>query len=222
MPKTALLLFAILFFSFLISDSDGFLGGDLPQQTIFSSNNIKFEQKSDIIKLPTIDDQQPTKKRYLILGTGSLQDNYDDNLLYTINSKNGFFSIGTLQENVVVSLKEKGYYVLEDFLLDFHLQQNKPEKVTDVSRIGEIVGSEYVHKNYNYTGNGIKIAVVDTGVDFSNPDVSHSLARDENNHPIMLDADGQGIILTNTTLIANIDKYGILRNYTKPLPENVT
>ena len=151
MPKTALLLFAILFFSFLISDSDGFLGGDLPQQTIFSSNNIKFEQKSDIIKLPTIDDQQPTKKRYLILGTGSLQDNYDDNLLYTINSKNGFFSIGTLQENVVVSLKEKGYYVLEDFLLDFHLQQNKPEKVTDVSRIGEIVGSEYVHKNYNYT-----------------------------------------------------------------------
>jgi subtilisin family serine protease len=222
MPKTALLLFAILFFSFLISDSDGFLGGDLPQQTIFSSNNIKFEQKSDIIKLPTIDDQQPTKKRYLILGTGSLQDNYDDNLHYTINSKNGFFSIGTLQENVVVSLKEKGYYVLEDFLLDFHLQQNKPEKVTDVSRIGEIVGSEYVHKNYNYTGNGIKIAVVDTGVDFSNPDVSHSLARDENNHPIMLDADGQGIILTNTTFIANIDKYGILRNYTKPLPENVT
>ena len=222
MPKEALLIFVILIFSFLINNSYGFLGGDLPQQTIFSSNIINFEQKSDIIQLPAINDQQPIKKRYLILGAGSLQDNYYSNNLYTISSKNGFFSVGILQQDEVASLKEKGYYILEDFLLDFHSQQNKQDKVSEISRIGEIVGSEYVHKNYNYTGKGIKIAVVDTGVDFSNPDIQHSLARDENNHPIMLDADGQGIILTNATFIANIDKYGILRNYTKPLPENVT
>src|SRR3989338_10892195 len=222
MPKEALLTLAILFFSFLINNSYGFLGGDLPQQTIFSSDSINFGQKSDIIQLPTIHDQQSLKKRYIILGTGSLQDNDYDNNLYTVNSKNGFFSVGVLQENEADSLKEKGYYVLEDFLLDFHSQQNKQEKIDEGSRIGEIVGSEYVHQNYNYTGKGIKIAVVDTGVDFSNPDISHSLARDENNYPIMLDADGQGIILTNATFIANIDKYGILRNYTKHLPENVT
>ena len=49
-----------------------------------------------------------------------------------------------------------------------------------------------------------------------------SLARDENNHPIMLDADGQGIVLTNATFVANINKNGIIRNYTEPLPANAT
>src|SRR3989338_11284247 len=218
-----LLILVILSSIFLVNDSYGFLGGDLPQHSFFSPENITFDHESDIVQIPKIDDQNSIKKRYIILGVGSLQDNYyGNNHLYTINSKNGFFSVGVLQENEVASLKEKGYYVLEDFLLDFHSQQNKQEKITEGSRIGEIVGSEYVHKNYNYTGKGIKIAIVDTGVDFSNPDVSHSLARDENNYPIMLDADGQGIVLTNATFIANIDKYGILRNYTKHLPENVT
>ena len=30
----------------------------------------------------------------------------------------------------------------------------------------------------------------------------------------MLDADGQGIILTNATFAANIDKYDIIKNHT--------
>jgi len=204
----------------IISDSYGFLGGDLPQQSS-SITSIKNIEQSELIKISPFIDQQSIKKRYLIFGTGSTQIPHLNNDLYTVNSQNGFFSIGILEENEASSLKEKGHYILEDFLLDFH-SQNKQEKVTEISRIGEIVGSEYVHKNYNYTGKGIRIAIVDTGVDFSNPDIKHSLARDENNHPIMLDADGQGIILTNTTFIANIDKYGILRNHTKPLPENVT
>ena len=50
-----------------------------------------------------------------------------------------------------------------------------------------------------------KVAIMDTGVDFSNPDIQHSLARDEINHPIMLDPDGQGIILTNATFFAYVD-----------------
>src|SRR3989344_5659840 len=222
MPNEALLLFAILFISFVIGDSYGFLGGDLPQQSHFSFNNINFDQKSGILQITSSNDQQPIKKRYLIFGSGfGTESDHGNNLLYTVNSQNGFFSVGALQDNEVSSLREKGYYVLEDFLLDFHSQQNKQEN-EEISRIGQIVGSDYVHKTYNYTGKGVRIAVVDTGVDFSNPDIQHSLARDENNHPIMLDADGQGIILTNATFIANIDKYGILRNHTKPLPENVT
>ena len=52
-----------------------------------------------------------------------------------------------------------------------------------------------------HTGNGTVIAIIDTGVDFSNPDIRHSLARDEINHPLMLDPDGQGIILTNATFL---------------------
>ena len=38
----------------------------------------------------------------------------------------------------------------------------------------------------------------------------------------MLDPDGQGIILTNSTFHANISKYDTIRNYTKSLPENAT
>src|SRR3989344_282402 len=221
MSRLIFLLLTIIFLSFLISDSYGFFGGDIPQQSTIITSIKNIEQHSDIIKISPFDNHQSIKKRYLIFGSASIQSDHLNNL-YTVNSQNGFFSVNVLQENEASSLKEKGYYVLEDFLLDFHSQQNKQEKITEISRIGEIVGSEYVHKNYNYTGKGIRIAIVDTGVDFSNPDVSHSLARDENNHPIMLDADGQGIILTNATFIANIDKYGILRNHTKPLPENVT
>ena len=65
---------------------------------------------------------------------------------------------------------------------------------------------------------------MDTGVDFSNPDITDSLARDEFYRPIMFDADGQGLVITNSTFHANIDKYGLLQNYTKKmtLPENAT
>ena len=38
----------------------------------------------------------------------------------------------------------------------------------------------------------------------------------------MLDPDGQGIILTNATFVANISQYDAIRNYTKPLLDNVT
>ena len=62
------------------------------------------------------------------------------------------------------------------------------------------------------TGSGIVVAVVDTGTDFSNPDMIHAVARDADNHPLMLDPDGQGIILTNNTFRAFVDPNGALRN----------
>jgi len=57
---------------------------------------------------------------------------------------------------------------------------------------------------------------------FSNPDIQHSLARDELNYPLMLDPDGQGIILTNATFSANIDKYNTVQNYEKLFSNNMT
>jgi hypothetical protein len=68
-----------------------------------------------------------------------------------------------------------------------------------------IIGSDKVASNYNITGNGVNVAIVDTGTDFSNPDMMRSIARDENGVPIMLDADGQGIVLTRAQYIAKID-----------------
>ena len=50
----------------------------------------------------------------------------------------------------------------------------------------------------------------------------HSLARDEQNIPIMLDPDGQGLILTNATFAANIDQYGTIKNFTKSAKHETT
>ena len=44
----------------------------------------------------------------------------------------------------------------------------------------------------------------------------HAVARDVDGKPIMLDADGQGIVLTKTKFIANITPGGILMNSTLP------
>ena len=38
----------------------------------------------------------------------------------------------------------------------------------------------------------------------------------------MIDADGQGLVLTNTTFIANINDKGIIKNYTAVIPKNIT
>lgn len=87
-----------------------------------------------------------------------------------------------------------------------------PYQNDDESRISYITDAITAYPKYDATGKGIVVAVVDTGVDFSNPDMAHALARDENNHPVMLDPDGQGIVLTNATFVARIDDSGALRN----------
>ena len=124
-----------------------------------------------------------------------------------------------LSPTLASSLISQGYTVIEDSKLDYHSSE---KIIPDVSRIGEITGSTIAKQQYNASGTDIVIAIVDTGVDFSNPDIQHSLARDDLNYPLMLDPDGQGIILTNATFFANISKYDTIRNYTKTIPENVT
>jgi hypothetical protein len=90
-----------------------------------------------------------------------------------------------------------------------------------------IIGSDAVAQKYNITGDGTTVAIVDTGTDFSNPDMQHAVARDENSIPVMLDADGQGIVLTQAKYIAKIDEQsGRIMNYTSSvnatLPEGIT
>lgn len=222
MSKAAIVVSIILFTSIFLGGASGFLGGDLPEK----NNPVDFTIKhtSDILKItPENFDENKSLKRYLIFGTGSPEsvESLVNNSVYTVNSQNGFFSVGVLSENDVPKLQSRGFNVIEDFHLDFH-DINESSETLNVSTVSKIVGSDESQKKYNYTGAGIKIAIVDSGVDFSNPDVQHSLARDNENKPIMLDADGQGIILTNATFVANIDEYNIIRNYSKPISENYT
>ena len=115
----------------------------------------------------------------------------------------------------IAHLESIGLNIVEDFQLDFHSEYMKYDAHTKVSEIGNLGNSRQVHNLYNLTGNDVTIAVVDTGVDFSNIDMQHAVARDDQNIPIMLDADGQGIILTNATFAANIDQYGTMKNFSK-------
>ena len=216
MPKAAIL-FSILLFSPIITNSYAF---PVDESILLDSTQDSIIFDSDLIDIDSDFFVENNFKRYLIFGSNSNGDyNFKNNSLYGIKSNHGFFSVSILSPTLASSLISQGYTVIEDSKLDYH-SSKKP--IPDVSRIGEITGSAEAKKQYNATGNDIVIAIVDTGVDFSNPDIQHSLARDELNYPLMLDPDGQGIILTNATFAANISQYDTIRNYTRNMPENVT
>ncbi|MCJ8305454.1 MAG: S8 family serine peptidase [Nitrosopumilus sp.] len=215
MPKAAIL-FSVLLLSVVIGNSYALTSGDLI--SIDVQNPIIFD--SDIIEIDSNFFTENNFKRYLIFGTDSQKINsLSDNSIYGIRSDSGFFSVSILSEKSASFLASQGYHIIEDSKLDFH---SSDDVIQDASRIGEITGSTVAKKQYDSSGNGTVIAIVDTGVDFSNPDIQYSLARDKLNHPIMLDADGQGIILTNATFFAYIDKNEIIRNYSKPIPSQFT
>ena len=215
MPKVAIFFCVLLLFP-VISNSHAFLPVDLNNE-YESESNFTFD--SDIININSDFFTENNFKRYLIFGTDLQKNNFSKlNSIYGIQSDSGFFSVSILSENSASNLISQGYNVIEDFKLDFH---SSDDKVDDASRIGDITGSNLAKSKYHSTGNGTIIAIVDTGVDFSNPDIQHSLARDEINHPIMLDPDGQGIVLTNATFFAYIDENEIIRNYSKPIPSHM-
>ena len=207
MPFLAVFFLLILF----QQTSYGFIEGD--EVSTLSNFDIEGTPDAVLIDLPR---QENLEKRYLVYGSGSLNNAYANtkNIVYGVDSDKGFFSVGILTENEASKLKLKGYQVTEDFPLDFHSKYVSANAITKTSQFGNIANSERVHKLYNVTGSGVTVAVVDTGVDFSNPDIMESLARDDNNNPIMLDADGQGLVLTNSTFAANI-RYDKVYNFTK-------
>ncbi|MGH1521591.1 MAG: S8 family serine peptidase, partial [Nitrosopumilus sp.] len=216
MPKVAFLFVALLL-SVVITNSYAFNSGDLIQEDKIQNLLV---HNSDILKIKPEMFAENNFKRYLIFGTNSQNNSFLQNTsMYGIQSDTGFFYVSVFSEKTASSLTSQGYHVIEDFKLDFHASDNG---IPDASRIGDITGSTIAKQKFNATGNGTVIAIVDTGVDFSNPDIQHSLARDENNHPIMIDPDGQGIVLTNATFFAYIDKNEIIRNYSKPIPPHMT
>jgi hypothetical protein len=217
MMSKVTVLFAFLLFSSILTNSHALpfdelsSFDDFQNQIIFDSNIVDVDSNFFI---------ENNFKRYLIFGSNSLPDiDLNDNSLYGIKSDHGFFSVSVLSPDSASRLVSQGYNVIEDSQLDFHASE---KIIPDASRIGQITGSGLAMQQYNASGNDIVIAIVDTGVDFSNPDIQHSLARDELNYPMMLDPDGQGIILTNATFTAFINEHGELRNYEKEIPSNVT
>jgi len=211
MPKLALFLVAFFILLLFQQSSYGFIEGN--EVITLPNLDIEIESSSISIDLPQ---HESSVERYLVYGSGSLSNAYHDtkNIVYGIDSGKGFFSVVALAENDASKLKSMGYNVIKDFPLDFHSKYVSTNAITKTSEFANIANSKQVHQLYNVTGNGVTIAVIDTGVDFSNPDIMESLARDSNNNPIMLDADGQGLVLTNSTFAINV-KHGKVYNFTK-------
>ncbi len=130
-----------------------------------------------------------------------------------LNIKDGFIAYAVADNSTVNLLRDKGLKVINDFMLDFDSSNNsnntnnvfiKVPDGSDANRFNIIYGIDKVHSK-GITGKGVNIAIVDTGVDFSSKDMLHAIAVDNNNGmPIMLDADGQGIVLTHTRFKAKI------------------
>ncbi|MDC0203667.1 S8 family serine peptidase [Candidatus Nitrosopelagicus sp.] len=222
MMKLVFILVLLVLIPPLISESFSYFDGDMISHNLENKNYNFNESKSKIIQFNEFSNEQQVK-RYLIFGTGSISEigNFIQTP-YSISTSNGFFSIVTIPESTLSIFQSKGFHVIEDFQLDFHSKYISKNNAESVFTIGNIANSERVHELYNVTGKDVTIAIIDTGVDFSNPDMQHSLARDVENIPIMLDPDGQGLILTNATFSANIDQYGTIKNFTKSVQHNTT
>lgn len=146
--------------------------------------------------------------------------------------------VAVLRDSEAAALRARGHSVLPDFRVDLHAAPSVPgggppaqrgggeeeggaaaaAALPDASRLAELVSSR-ASAARGYDGSGVRIAVVDTGVDFSNPDMHHAVARDGSGAPVMLDADGQGIVLTNATFAANIDGDGVVRSFGRAAEE---
>ena len=221
MNKSIFILALLFTIPVVASESFSFLSGDMIDHNFATPVDITSNNESKIINFYESSNEQELK-RYLIFGEGSSSELGNIITNYSVSSSNGFFSIVVIPENTISIFQSKGFHVIEDFQLDFHSKYISKNNVSQISTVGNIANSERVHSIYNVTGKDVKIAIIDTGVDFSNPDMQHSLARDNENVPIMLDPDGQGLILTNATFAANIDEYGTIKNFTKSAKYNTT
>ena len=221
MMKFLFVLAFLLIFPILISESFSYFDGDMINYKFENKNNYLTNTNSEIIQFNEFSNEQQMK-RYIIFGKGTTEFTNLINTQYSISSPNGFFSIVTAPESIMSFSESKGVNIIEDFQLDFHSKYISKDNVSKLFTIENIANSERVHTLYNVTGKDVTIAIIDTGVDFSNPDVQHSLARDSENIPIMLDPDGQGLVLTNATFAANIDRYGTMKNFTKFTTHNTT
>ena len=156
----------------------------------------------------------PDAVRVMIKGYHSIESINDKvHVSHQLKTKDGYIAFGVTTIQNLPLLRSEGLEVMRDVRLEF---DQAGDQVRDASRLGKILGSEATANDHDLTGKGVRVAVVDTGTDFSNKDLMHAVARDVNGRPIMLDADGQGIVLTKTKFKANITPRGNLLNSTLP------
>jgi len=94
--------------------------------------------------------------------------------------------------------------VFPDVKLGFEQMKPDPDVyaqhlAADMYRVREIIGADRVNQ-IGVSGDGVTIAIVDTGADFTIPDLQGAVARNNLGQAISFDADGQSLALTNLTV----------------------
>ena len=130
MPKVAIFFAVILLTSsYTLTNSHASVSGDFFSVSDESNSKI-FD--SGIVDVDSTFFTENNFKRYLIFGTGNEPINPLKNQhINQIQTDNGFFAVSLLSENTASNLSSQGYYVIEDFKLDFH---SSDEKIQDVSK----------------------------------------------------------------------------------------
>ncbi len=135
-------------------------------------------------------------------------------MTYSLGAPGSFLAFGVLPRSKLggVAGLPNVEKVLPDLALNYNdtrLDSTPGLIQTDLFRIRSILGVNQVNSTLHMEGDGVKVAIVDSGTDFSNPNMAKSYARDANGVPIALDPDGAGIILTNRTLAKFSNSSGV-------------
>ena len=137
-------------------------------------------------------------------------------LTYTVGGGGGrsTMAFGTVQRSKLLDLAAlPGVIgVFPDLKIDYNDSRldSTPSLIqTDMFRIREVMGINKVNSSLGLQGDGVKVAIVDTGTDFANPNLATAFATDAGGNPLALDPDGAGIVLTNTTLSKFTNSTGV-------------
>ncbi len=158
-------------------------------------------------------------QRVIVYGTGNMDPiSRLMRLTYSFGGAGSYYAFGTATKLQVSELASSPgvLRVIPDVALNYNDSRVDSSGggliQTDMFRIRDILGADKVNSVLNVTGKGVNVAIVDTGTDFGNPELSGAVARDSKGVPIALDPDGMGIVLTNTTLSRFVNSSGVYVN----------
>ncbi|MBI2649377.1 MAG: hypothetical protein HYW93_06985, partial [Thaumarchaeota archaeon] len=160
-------------------------------------------------------------QRVIIYGRGEIEAlSSDMRVTYTLGGQDNFFAFGNVDRSSLANLASlpEVIKVFPDVKLDYNdsrLDTQGGLIQTDMYRVRSLLGADKVNSVLNVTGAGVKVAVVDTGTDFGNPELTGAIARDKKGIPLQLDPDGSGIILTNNTATKLVNSSGVYLDLVK-------
>jgi hypothetical protein len=160
-------------------------------------------------------------QRIIVVAKGGLDGIAKDmHLTFKIGSPNAYLAFGTVRHTELMNLASLPGVVkiLPDIPINYNdsrLDSSAGLIQTDMFKVRSILGADKVNSILKINGTGVKVAIVDTGTDFGNTELSGAIARDGHGTPIQLDPDGSGLVLTNNTVGKVVNSTGVYLDLVK-------